>query len=253
MLQRELKQPRWLAPALFVSVFGLALLYTPRAEVAAAQSGSPFAFAADLNTEPWRFSPGELQWLSSDGPLSAGRWRFDWQGHTGSLLVITSSTWRAHHRPERCFESYGLTVNQSYSRLLEPDFPLRVVLLSAPGQRHRYSAVYWLQAPGSVTDDYATRIWSDLSPGNQTWSLVTVLFDAPIEPLDGELAGLYAELRRTVEAGLNGNEGWSHDDQQRMDTNPPRTVLAGALGQWPVLGLEPDLPGVYGAGFLHRA
>jgi hypothetical protein len=102
--------------------------------VAAAQSSTPLVFPAELAAQPWAFSPGELEWLSADGPLAAGRWRFEWREHSGSLLLITSDTWRAHHRPERCFEAYGLTVDQSYSRLLNDDFPLRVIALSA-GQR----------------------------------------------------------------------------------------------------------------------
>jgi exosortase O len=157
-----------------------------------------------MTSEPWPFTPGELSWLSADGPLSAGRWRFEWQGYTGSLLLITSDTWRAHHRPERCFEAYGLTVEQSYSRLLQDDFPFRQVALSAPRRSDRYTAVYWLQAPGRLTDDYATRIWSDLSPQRQTWVLVTILFDRSIDPLDSDLHDMYAGLRQSIDVVLQG-------------------------------------------------
>ena len=122
----------------------------------------------------------------------------------GSLLLITSDTWRAHHRPERCFETYGLKVEQSHSTLLDADFPVRVVNLSASQGRFRYSAVYWLQAPGRVTDDYATRIWSDLSPQRQTWVLVTVLFDSAVDPTRPELNDLYDGLRQTVAQRLEG-------------------------------------------------
>ena len=159
--------------------------------------------------EPWPFSPDELEWLSADGPLSASRWRFTWDEQSdtprhGSLLLITSDTWRAHHRPERCFEAYGLTVDQAHSTLLSADFPLRVVYLSAAQERYHYSAVYWLQAPGRVTDDYATRIWSDLAPQRQTWVLVTILFDSAVDPTRPELQELYDGLRQTVAQSLEG-------------------------------------------------
>jgi hypothetical protein len=118
--------------------------------------------------------------------------------------MIRSDTWRAHHRPERCFEAYGLTVDQAHSTLLSADFPLRVVYLSAAQGRYHYSAAYWLQAPGRVTDDYATRIWSDLTPQRQTWVLVTVLFDTPVDPTRPDLQDLYNGLRQTVAHSLEG-------------------------------------------------
>jgi exosortase O len=208
-IEAETLRPRWLLPALITTILLLAVIYTPRPQVAAAQSPSELQFPAGLTVEPWTFSPDELEWLSADGPLSASRWRFSWeengdQPRHGSLLLITSDTWRAHHRPERCFEAYGMKVDQSHSTLLSPDFPVRVVNLSAAQERYHYSAVYWLQAPGRVTDDYATRIWSDLSPQRQTWVLVTILFDSTVDPTRPDLQELYDGLRLTVAQRLEG-------------------------------------------------
>ena len=64
-----------------------------------------------------------------DGAESAERWRFEWRGLSGSMIVVTSRTWRAHHRPERCFEVYGLTLDDSRTHLVRPEFPLRFVSL----------------------------------------------------------------------------------------------------------------------------
>jgi exosortase O len=202
----EAAGPRWLAPTLGIAILGLALLYTPRQQAAAAQSGSPLRFQDGLAVEPWEFTSGELAWLSTDGPLAASRWRFEWEDYSGSLLLITSNTWRAHHRPERCFEAYGLTIDQSHSQLLNADFPLRLVSLRAAQKRQGYTAVYWLQAPGRVTDDYATRIWSDLSSQRQTWVLVTILFDRQVDPLEVGLEGLYNGLRQSVDDSLRGRQ-----------------------------------------------
>jgi exosortase O len=208
-MEAEALRPRWLLPALITTILLLAVLYTPRPQVAAAQSPSELQFPSGLSVEPWAFSPDELEWLSADGPLSASRWRFTWDGNGekprhGSLLLITSDTWRAHHRPERCFEAYGMKVDQSQSTLLSADFPMRVVNLSGAQGRYHYSAVYWLQAPGRVTDDYATRIWSDLSPQRQTWVLVTILFDSAVDPTRSDLQDLYNDLRLSVAQRLEG-------------------------------------------------
>ena len=202
-------RPHWLLPSLILAILILAIIYSPRPEVAAAQVQSEMQFPAGLSVEPWSFSKGELEWLSADGPLSASRWRFTWNSESGtprygSLLLITSDTWRAHHRPERCFEAYGLTVDSAHSTLLSGDFPLRVLSLSAASERYHYSAVYWLQAPGRVTDDYATRIWSDLNPQRQTWVLVTILFDTAVDPTRTEFQELYGGLRQTLAQSLEG-------------------------------------------------
>ena len=97
-----------------------------------------------------------------------------------------------------------MKVDQSHSTLLSADFPLRVVNLSGAQGRYHYSAVYWLQAPGRVTDDYATRIWSDLSPQRQTWVLVTILFDSAVDPTRPDLQDLYNDLRFSVAQRLEG-------------------------------------------------
>jgi exosortase O len=197
-----LASPRWLSPILFISILLLAVLYTPRPEVAAAQAAAPLVFSEKLSTEPWAFSSGEMAWLSADGPLAASRWRFQFKDYQGSLLLITSDTWRAHHRPERCFEAYGLTVNQSRSLLLDNDFPVRLLSLGSGSRHARATAIYWLQSNERITDDYATRIWSDLSPNRRTWVLVTILFDQSVEPLDADLQELYAGLRQSVAHSL---------------------------------------------------
>ncbi|MBK9612467.1 hypothetical protein [Candidatus Amarobacter glycogenicus] len=53
---------------------------------------------------------------------AAERWRFDWRGLRGSFIIVTSRTWRAHHQPERCFEVYGLSLDDSRTHLVDSDF-----------------------------------------------------------------------------------------------------------------------------------
>jgi exosortase O len=142
--------------------------------------------------------------LAETGAESAQRWRFKWQGQTGSVLFVSSSTWRAHHRPERCFEVYGLSVDNSFAYLAEEDFPLRVLSLGQGRKDGLYSAAYWLQSAGTITEDYAARIWSDLSPQREDWILVTVLFDSAVDPVDPANIALYGLLRRSVSQVFEG-------------------------------------------------
>jgi exosortase O len=184
----------------------MALLYAPKPAAASAQSLPVSRFPPGLAAEPWMLTPGEQKWLAKSGVETAERWRFEWRGLKGSLLLVASATWRAHHRPERCFEVYGLTVESSRTDLVMPDFPVRLLSLGHGPNRELLSAAYWLQSPEQVTDDYATRIWADLAPQRTRWVLVTVLFDRAVDPSTAETRALYTALRGAVHQSLTGEE-----------------------------------------------
>lgn len=198
-------RPAWLAPTLAMIILSLVFLYSPRSQPASA-AGSQWSFPAELMLQEWPLDEVEMAWLTDHGALSmiASRWRFEWQGLHGSMLFISSNTWRAHHRPESCFTVYGLEVKQSQPYLVAPDFPLRWVSI---GDSHADSlftnAAYWLQSSQRVTEDYSVRIWDDFSPNPETWVLSTVLFDAPVDPESPELGALLITLRQSIQQGLD--------------------------------------------------
>lgn len=189
----------WVTPALLAITLALALLYTPRpASRAVAGAAAPaWLFPAALTVEPQPLTQAEHDWLTGDGAEAAQRWRFQWRGLGGSMILVTSSTWRAHHQPERCFEVYGLSLDQSSTHLVDGEFPLRFVQLGR-AQGQALSASYWFQSADRVTDDYGTRIWADLSPKRARWVLVSVLFDRTVTPDDPDVAALYHILKDTI-------------------------------------------------------
>lgn len=195
--------PTWLAPALAVVVLGLSLLYAPRPHTGLTAPLPDWVFPAPLSTRPLPLKPDEIDWLTRDGAETAQRLRFEWRGLTGSMILITSRTWRAHHRPERCFEVYGLRLEDSRTRLVQPDFPVRVVALGGGSAAATYAAVYWFQSAQTITDDYSARIWADLAPQRARWVLASVLFDGGAVP-DDDLDGLALVLRGAIEAQLKG-------------------------------------------------
>jgi exosortase O len=201
-------RPRWLAPALAIALTGMLLLYAPRPQPAAAASFE-WKFPSELATQEWPLTRGEMNWLSERGsvPVSAIRWRFEWRDLSGSLLLVTSETWRAHHRPERCFTVYGLEVQESQPHMVTPDFPLRWLTLGKANEpRPLYSAGYWLQSSQRVTEDYSVRIWDDMAPQPQPWVLVTVLFDEPTDLAEAEAQALFSTLRQAVQQSLEASE-----------------------------------------------
>lgn len=199
-----LSRPAWLVPALLVSFVIMGLSYTPRPAVGLSQSPPAWNFPAGLITEPMPLTPTEFDWLVRDGAESADRHRFEWRGISGSMILITSQTWRAHHRPERCFEVYGLSLDDSHTHLVGPDFPVRYISLGNGKGRNLRSATYWFQSTGHTTDDYATRIWADLPPDRERWVLVSILFDDVHDPNDVELQTLYTALHETIALFLKG-------------------------------------------------
>ena len=165
-------------------------------------------------------TPGELEWLAKSGIASVDRYRFNWtsigtygsktEGNwsgltvSGSLLFVSSNTWRSHHRPEVCLEVYGLSVDHSYTTLVSPGFPVRALVLKDDPGGEAVSAAYWMQSSDQITDDYAERIWADLAPQRQRWVLVTVLFDGIQDPGSEEVGEFFLSLRSTIGRFLEG-------------------------------------------------
>jgi exosortase/archaeosortase family protein len=200
------KRPIWLAPALAAAILVMALVYTPRLQTGLTQSPPTWEFPAGLVTEPMPLKPDEIEWLTRDGAESADRRRFEWRGITGSMILISSTTWRAQHRPERCFEVYGLSLDDSRTYLVAPNFPVRFVSLSDDKGQVRSSATYWLQSADRTTDDYGTRIWADLAPRRQRWVLVTILFDGAYDhPHSTDIQAFYTALHAAVAQSLKGD------------------------------------------------
>jgi exosortase O len=200
-------RPRpWFPPALLLFVLALALLYAPRPTVAAAQNApQPMVFPAELATSPLALRPGELDWLLRDGAESVERVRFQWRDLSGSLLLITSTSRRAHHQPERCFQAYGLTIESTATQLVASDLPVQFLRLR-DGNRQTYSATYWFQSATQTTADYGTRFWADVSLNPQRWVLVTMLLDQEYQVTNGDLQELYRVMHDTVAEKIANGE-----------------------------------------------
>jgi exosortase O len=204
--EAALSRPIWLAPGLGGVILIMALLYVPRPQPAYAQAPLQWQFPTELTVSPWALTDQEREWLEIGVVREAYRWRFEWRDLSGSMLFVASTDWRAQHRPERCFEVYGLSTEGSETILVDADFPIRDLSLSNDQLSEDLSAVYWLQSAGQTTDDYATRIWADLAPEKQRWVLVTILFDRAVDPRADEAQALFTALRSTVFTTLKGGQ-----------------------------------------------
>ena len=214
--------------ALVVMLAGCNLAYTARPTLAPALAPATFASAhmtlpQTLATQPITLRPGELDWLIDDGAEAVERLRFSWpvtglgtrpatqpdaNPLTGSMLLVQSTSWRAHHKPERCFENYGLRIENSQVHLFDA-MPVRLMALTNGQAGGRLTALYWFQSQDRVTDDYGSRLWSAMSLQPERWMLVTILFDQaydPSQPQDAEaMRTLTSAMRDAVHAQLTNH------------------------------------------------
>jgi exosortase O len=200
-----LSRPTWLAPSLVVVLTGFALLYSPHHQSLSAATPLVWQFPQELKTNSWPLTQRELDWLTSAGKernVTAARWRFEFNTLHGSLLFVTSNTWRAQHRPERCFTVYGLEVQETQPLMVENDFPVRWLHLGRGNDPSIYTAAYWLQTADRITEDYAARIWDDYTLEPRPWVLVTVLFDTPVHLQDKTSMDLLTALRGVIQTSF---------------------------------------------------
>jgi len=201
---REAREPApdgRLAIALTAGFLLGAAVHTPRPVEASAASvrESPFLLPAGLDAEPVSLTRQEADLFVRNGAGRAGKWRFDWGGVRGSFLLVYSDSWRAHHPPELCLQGAGLTIDESASFLVRPDFPLRSLSLD-DGER---SAAYWFQSADRATDDFSSRTWAGLRE-DEGWVLVSVLLDGPRDPAQPAVRSLYEALNASVRESLGG-------------------------------------------------
>ena len=119
-------------------------------------------------------------------------------------MFLTSKSWRDQQRPERCFEVQGITIETAQTIFFDDAFSAQVVLVS--GGPQQATALYWLQTGNRATDDFATRIWSDLGSERQPWVLVTLLLDDVYPPNSAEVRAIAELVRIAVANGLKGEQ-----------------------------------------------
>jgi len=66
------------------------------------------------------------------------------------------------------------------------------------------STAYWLQSSQPTTDNFLSRIGSDITHRNQTWVLVSILFDSSINPENSEVQEFTANVHNAVKQSLKG-------------------------------------------------
>lgn len=149
------------------------------------------AWPAEFRAEPIALSPLEKDLLLGRQAAMAEKRRFDRNGARGSLLVVQSSDWRAHHAPELCLLAQGARI-EKLERMRSPQGEFRVMAMQSGHQ----AAITWFQSGDRVLPDLGARLWSQLLRPGERWSLVTLVVDNPLTAAD--TLALHDAVRQVV-------------------------------------------------------
>jgi exosortase O len=103
----------------------------------------------------------------------AQKYKIDYLSIKGSMIVVSTNSFKGHHNPELCLQSIGLKIDENKPVLIG-DKPAR--LLKFKG--NKLAGLFWFKNKDLYTDDYSYRVWHDIKAGNRNnnWVQVTALF-----------------------------------------------------------------------------
>lgn len=121
---------------------------------------------------------------------------------SGSILLVSSTSWASYHSPELCFVGSGLKVDGTERKWLTPSVQARWLSL----QDGKLSATYWFQSPEQITDDFLSRLWSQVTRRQKTWAMVSILFDSFKNPDSPEIRTFATTIHDVIDHSLNGGQ-----------------------------------------------
>ncbi|MBD2022458.1 exosortase O [Leptolyngbya sp. FACHB-36] len=151
-----------------------------------------WSIAAQLQTIP--LTPVEQRFFATHPGVVVHKQRFDYQGSTGSILLVASPSLQVHHAPELCLIGSGFHLDHIAPQQFAAGPLTR--WLSLNDKTH--TAVYWFQSPNQTTGDFLTRFWQEASRQQSSWTLVSILFDQFHSADDPTLQVLVADIYRSL-------------------------------------------------------
>lgn len=103
----------------------------------------------------------------------AQKFLINYKSIKGTLIIVSSNSFKGHHNPELCLQSIGLAITRNNSILIHQK-PVRLLTFA----NEKLNGVFWFKNQNIYTDDYSYRVWHDIKNGNKQnrWIQVTALF-----------------------------------------------------------------------------
>ncbi len=167
---------------------------------------APLTLSKQIVSESIPLNPSEQRFFGNYPDTKAEKKRFVSGNLRGSMLAVASTSWQTYHAPELCFVTSGISVNRIEQKQLTPAVTARWLSL----KDNQLSATYWLQSSQQTTDNFLSRIGSDITHRNQTWVLVSILFDSSVNPENPDVEEFTANVHNAVKQSLKGGK---HESQ----------------------------------------
>lgn len=152
-----------------------------------------------ITTTTLALTPAEANFFDNPANPLVQKFRFKFDRLSGSMLMVASNTWQAHHPPELCLTGNGLKVDRMDSKIINDSINARWLSL----QNGTLSAIYWFQSSQSTTDDFIFRIWEHVSQRDKTWVMVSILFNDVENPDGKKIEDFSNIIYQTIDRNLN--------------------------------------------------
>jgi len=127
-------------------------------------------FPSEWVVTPLDLSKNESNFIKEQGS-SISKTSFQTKNISGSLLLIHCNGWRGHHNPEYCIRAGGHRIDHLETIKINEKLPIKWMKVNGTS-----FACYWFQSPTKSTDDFGTRVWSEVRNEEKNWVLVSVVF-----------------------------------------------------------------------------
>jgi exosortase O len=159
-------------------LLALTLIPQPQIMATSARDVSTLQWSPQIQAKPVPLNPYEQKFFARYPGVTTQKQRFQFQGITGSLILVASPTWQAHHAPELCLTASGHHIDRMVGRALAPKVTGRWLELDS-GQK---TATYWFQSATHTTDDFFVRFRGEIFRTDPSWTLVSMVFDRSHSP-----------------------------------------------------------------------
>jgi exosortase O len=159
-------------------LLALALIPQPQIVATAPWDVSALQWSPKIQAQAVPLNPYEQKFFAQYPGVTTQKQRFQFQGITGSLVLVASPTWQAHHAPELCLTASGHHIESMVGQALTPSITGRWLELDG-GQK---TAAYWFQSATRTTDDFFVRFRGEIFRTEPSWTLVSIVFDQPHSP-----------------------------------------------------------------------
>ncbi len=151
------------------------------------------SLANGIAIEPVELTKQEQQFFL-ETKCPAYKFTFNTNDLSGSFLMAGKGNWKSHHLPRLCIQASGHSIKNEHTYLLDSSFPVRWLDL----MEAQYTACYWFQHESRITEDYADRIWAEISGTSKGWVMVSLLFKGNVKEEDKEVAKVMYQIKESV-------------------------------------------------------